>query len=202
VRPGQLVVNWQVTVHIRLIGAAEGCRGGAWLGFTAGHCRVRVRERDDLPGRLRRLGSAPGLGDDEQARVLPAAERAGERAAIEFNGRQRLAALAHPHAAPARDVGVPDRTLGVGANAVRVIAGCLCPHPPVMQVAVAADVIAGEPARVRVGHDQRGAVGGDRHAVGDARSSATWLTAPSAVTRTIRPGANSPPGKSKPMAFT
>jgi hypothetical protein len=65
------------------------------------------------------------------------------------------------------DVGVPDGTLGVRADSVRVVARRLRPHAPVAEPAVAADVVAGEPVRVRLGHDQRGTVGADRHPVGE-----------------------------------
>jgi hypothetical protein len=108
-----LIINWQATVHTRLVSATVECSAGAWPGLRPAGAGCACREREDLPGRLRRLGSAAGLGDDEQARALPPAERAGERAAIEYDGGQHLPALAHPHAAPVSHVGVPDRALGV-----------------------------------------------------------------------------------------
>ena len=40
------------------------------------------------------------------------------------------------------------------------------PRSPVGQVAVLTDVVGREPVAAGLGHDQRGAVGGDRHAVG------------------------------------
>ena len=49
-------------------------------------------------GGPRRPGSAGVLADDEQARVLPSAERAGEGGAVQVDRGPHLAAHAHPHA--------------------------------------------------------------------------------------------------------
>src|SRR5215831_15891987 len=127
----------------------------------------RRRERHDPAARLPRFGLAPVLSDDEQVRVLPAAERAGEGAAIQVGRGQHLTALAHPNTVLVGYVGVPGGALGVHADSVRVVAGRLRPYPPVAEAAVPADVVGGEAVPVRLGNDQRRAVLGDRHAVGE-----------------------------------
>src|SRR5215472_7316004 len=70
----------------RLIGAAPA--ESLWL-MPAG-ARCGRWERHDPSGGLRRPGPAIDLAHDEQARVLPAAERAGEGAAIQLDRGQHL----------------------------------------------------------------------------------------------------------------
>jgi hypothetical protein len=87
------------------------------------------------PARWRRPGTASGLADDEQARVLSAAERAGKGAAIQVDSCQHFAALPHTGTVLVADVGVPDGALGIYADSVRVIAGVSAytrrlPRPP------------------------------------------------------------------------
>src|SRR5260221_13214220 len=94
-------------------------------GSRSPRARCGRREGDDLPARWRWLGSAPGLADDEQARVLPAAERAGESAAIQVDCGQHLTTLAHTNTVLVADVGVPDGALGIHADSCRVVCGRL-----------------------------------------------------------------------------
>src|SRR5260370_23872959 len=77
-----------------------------WSGLPG--ARRGRRERRDPPAGLRRPGSAEVLADDEQARVLAPAERAGEGAPVQADWGQRPAALAHPHAGLVAHVGIPD----------------------------------------------------------------------------------------------
>ena len=66
-----------------------------------------------------------------------------------------------------RDGGVPDRALGIDADAVRRLAVAGRHDPPVGQADPRASMVpAGEPVGVRLGHDQRRLVD-DRHAVGE-----------------------------------
>ena len=123
-------------------------------------------EHNDLPGRFGRLRAAPLLADDVQLRSIAAAERAGESTSVQFHRGKNLAALAHPHAVSVTHVGVPDRALGIDTDPVGVVIPGVRPRPPVNEVAVRTDVVGGEPVAVGLGHDQRGAIGGDRHAVG------------------------------------
>src|SRR6266481_8158275 len=116
----------------------RGRRPTYWSGLPG--ARRGRRERHDPPAGLRRLGSAEVLADDEQARVLAPAERAGEGATVQVDRGQHLAALAHPHAVLVTHVGVPDGALGIDADPVWVVAGRLRPHPPVDQAAVRADL--------------------------------------------------------------
>src|SRR5919107_472833 len=65
------------------------------------------------PGRLVHvLHTAPFGGEHEQRTPIRAAEHAGEGGAVEVDRLQHLPALADPHTAPVRHVGVPDRALG------------------------------------------------------------------------------------------
>jgi len=112
---------------------ARCCTGTGWSRSPG--ARDGRREGHDPPGRWRRPGSAPGLAGDEQARVLPAAERAGKGAAIQVDSCQHLAALPHTGTVLVADVGVPDGALGIYADSVRVIAGVSAytrrlPRPP------------------------------------------------------------------------
>jgi hypothetical protein len=126
---------------------------------------VRGREGDHLPAGRPRLGPAIVLADDEQARVLFPAERAGEGAAVQLDRGQHSAALPHPYTMLVAHVGVPDSALGIDADPVRMVTGRLRPHPPVAKAAVCADVIGRELAGVGLGNDERPAVRGDRHPV-------------------------------------
>src|SRR5260370_19339251 len=125
--------------------AAGGHRGSGLPG-----ARRRRRERRAPPAGLRRPGSAEVLADDEQARVLAPAERAGEGATVQVDRGQHLAALAHPHALLVTHVGVPDSALGIDADPVWVIAWRLRPHPPAAEAAVRADGVCLETARVLI----------------------------------------------------
>jgi len=80
----------------------------------------------------------------------------------ELGALQDVAALGDPdNRVPGG--GDPDRALGVEADAVG--AEMIGEHAPVRQPAVRADVERGEPARERLGNDQRPVVGCDDHAV-------------------------------------
>src|SRR5215469_524710 len=95
------------------------CRALAGSGSAGAGCGRR--ERHDPPAGLPRLGPSIVLADDEQPRVRPAAERAGEGTAIQVNCGQHRTALAHADTVLVADVGVPDGTLGIHADPVRVI---------------------------------------------------------------------------------
>jgi hypothetical protein len=58
-------------------------------------------------------------------------------------------------------------------------------HPPPRQPAVAVDAERGEPARERLGDDQRPAVRSDAKPLGNWMSPATWRGCPSGVTSLI-----------------
>ena len=83
---------------------------------------------------------------------------------LEFDTLQDFAALGYAgDREPA--CGHPHRAFGVHADAVGP--QTLGEHPPPRQPAVAVDVERGEPARERLGDDQRPAVRSDDHAVGE-----------------------------------
>ena len=91
------------------------------------------------------LHSGPLSGAYEQGRAVIAAEHAGERAAVELHAIEHLATLADAHATTIADVGVPDRSFRVEADAVWRVVADLCPDAPVRQWAVDVDVERGEP---------------------------------------------------------
>jgi hypothetical protein len=158
----EVVVVHQVTRRSRPV-AVTGRFRVAMTGLPCARCRSR--ERHDPPGGFRRLGSAPVLADDEQLRVLPPAERAGEGSPVQVDRGQYLAALADTHTVLFADVGVPDSAVGIHVDPIRVVARRLRPNPPVVEAAVPADVEGREPVGVRLGNDQRPTVRGDRHPV-------------------------------------
>jgi hypothetical protein len=103
-------------------------------------------------------------GADEQGPPVRAAERQGERRAVlaEFHALQDFAALGD--ADDREPAGLhPDRAFGVHADSVG--AEARGEHPSSRQPAVGVDVERGEPARERLGDDQRPAVRSDDHAV-------------------------------------
>ncbi len=64
------------------------------------------------------LRPRPVRGDHEESGAIRSAEHAGERATIEMDALQDLAALADAHAAAITDIGLPDRAITVEADAV------------------------------------------------------------------------------------
>src|SRR5699024_1563782 len=82
-----------------------------------------------------------------------------------FDGGEHRTALGDPHAVFVADVCVPDGPGRIEADPVRIIAGGHSPHSPVAERSVGGDVVRGQPLGIRLGHDQRGTVGGDRHSV-------------------------------------
>ena len=154
----------------RLRDAPRTAGSGSFVSTTpvrASRRPARGQGRNDPPGGPPRLRSAVVLADDEQVRVVPPAERASEGAPVQLERGQHLATLAHPHAVLVAHVGVPDSALGIDTDPVWVIARSLGPHPPVAEATVRADVVRREPVGVRLSDDQRSAVRGDRHPVGE-----------------------------------
>jgi len=122
-------------------------------------------------GHLGHLLHPPPLRrDDEQRATIRPTQHAGEAPAVELDGLQHFAAFAHAHAALVRHVGIPDRALGIEADAVGRTVSEVGPHAAMVQAAVGRDVEGGELSAVRLGNDQAGVVGRDGHAVrkGDA----------------------------------
>jgi len=117
-------------------------------------------------------------GADEQGLPVRAAEHQRERRAVlvEFDPLQDFTTVGHPDNGESARL-APDRAVGVQADAVWPEP--LGEHPPPRQSTVGVDVERGEPARERLGDDQRPAVGGDDHAVGelDVASDLTQLPA-------------------------
>jgi tellurite resistance protein TerC len=103
----------------------------------------------------------------EQGPAIGAAEGAGKAASVEVDRAEHGPAFADPDAALVRNVRVPDRALGVQGDAVRRGVAQVGPHPAPRQPAVGPYVERGEPPGVRLGDDQRPAVRGDRHPVGE-----------------------------------
>jgi hypothetical protein len=135
----------------------------------------------------------------EQRLIIGAAEGAGEAAAIELDRLQNLAAFADAHATEVRDVRVPHGPFGVEADAVGWDSVAkLRPDSPAREGAVGGDVERGQLVGVGLGQNQRELSGVTTIPLGNATPSATSLAAPSDVTKAIVPGANSPPGNSKP----
>ena len=78
-----------------------------------------------------------------------------------------VAALADADAALVRDVGVPDGSFGVDADAVGHSVAELGPDTTVGQAAVVGDLVGGQPLGVGLADDQGLVVAGHRHAVGE-----------------------------------
>src|SRR4029078_10604996 len=92
------------------------------------HARHRRLDRDDLAGAFSKqlgnlLETTPLGDDDEQGAAIVPAEHAGEGAAIELHAAEDLTALADADASLAGDIGEPDRTVSVHADAIRAEAG-------------------------------------------------------------------------------
>jgi hypothetical protein len=143
------------------------------------------------------VGRAPLDGQDEQGLPVRSAEHQRKRCPVlgKFDALQDFAALGDAdRRVPGR--ADPDRTLGVQADAVR--AEAVGEDPPVGQPSVGVDIERGQPARERLGDDQRPVIGVMTMPLGNWMSSATWRSSPSGVTSLIQPGLGaSPPTKSK-----
>ncbi len=100
------------------------------------------------------------------------------------------------------DVGVPERTGGVEADAVGVVAGRRGPGARLAERAVGGDGYAVSFSPYDSATTSVEPSGLMAMPFGNASPSATTRTEPSASTRTTDPGRNSPPGNSKPMVFT
>src|SRR5229473_2410835 len=85
-------------------------------------------------------GTAPLLRHHEQRCVSGAPEHAREAAAVKLDRLEHLTALADPHAAPVRDIPVPDGAFGVEADAIRDTAVEIGPHALAGQGAVGRDI--------------------------------------------------------------
>ena len=109
--------------------------------------------QDDPVGRA---GAAVVVGDDEQRAAVVAAEHAREAAAVDIDGVQHLATFGDTGAPLTGNAGVPDRPLGVGADAVgsrpRSEVG---PHPPVDQLTRVGDRPRRQPVGVRLRDHER-----------------------------------------------
>jgi len=146
----------------------------------------------------------PGGSDDEQGGPAGPAKHASEAPSVEFDGLQDHAALGDAHAPLVGHVGVPDGVLLVSTDAVRDAIAQVGPDASAGQGAVGVDV---------KGHE---VVAGRRSAtirvelsavtvipLGNAMSSATRRTEPSAATMNTKPGRNSSPATGlKPARLT
>src|SRR5258708_26382059 len=80
---------------------------------------------------VRRAGAAVVVGHDEQCPAVAPAEHAREAAAVDRDVVEHYATLGDTSASLTGNAGVPDRTFGVGADAVRGRPGPeIGPHPP------------------------------------------------------------------------
>ena len=130
----------------------SGCSRGRDQGRPA--CGTSTRSVSTIPSPTWPVVVA--VGDDVEGAPVVVAEHAGEAAAVGGHGLQHLAALGDADAALVGDVGVPDRALGVEADAVgRGALAEVGPDPPVDEVARVGDRERGEPVGVRLGDDQR-----------------------------------------------
>src|SRR5215207_5598774 len=77
------------------------------------------------------LEALPLGREHEQSLAAGSTEHAGEGPAIEVHRPQHLTTLADPYAAPARYVGVPDGSVGIEADPVRMPVPEVGPDPPV-----------------------------------------------------------------------
>jgi DNA-binding transcriptional LysR family regulator len=133
--------------------------------------RGRVGHQDLSCSRLCDLGNllhAPPLGRDEkQGALAGAAEHAREAAAVKVDRLQYMTAFADADAPFVGDIAVPDRVIGIEADAVGDAVAEVGPHTPRRQTSVRADVEGSEPLPVRLGNNQCGGVGRDGHAIGE-----------------------------------
>ena len=82
---------------------------------------VRGLEGEHLTGSgsVRHAGRTPPVGGDQEQRApIGTAERASEAAAVELHRVEDRASLAYAHRALVGDVAVPDRPVGIEADAV------------------------------------------------------------------------------------
>ena len=147
---------------------------------------------------------APPLGGhDEQRGPAGPPQSAGEATPVQLDDLQHLAALGHPHAPLSRHIGVPDRALRIGTDAV----GTPSPRsaqtrrpesPPSAPMSKPASWCPYESATIRVELSRS-----PPSRSGTRCRSATCCTVPSAVTRETAPGANASPAIGlKPAPFT
>src|SRR4029453_12683341 len=108
---------------------------------------------------------------NEQRFLVSAAEHAGKAATISIDCLQHLATFADPHAALVRNVRVPDRAVGIEADAVGSTVAEIGPNMSVGQAAVRSDVECGKPLAVRLSNNQRSIIGSHRHAIQIGRAS-------------------------------
>src|SRR5215469_3440442 len=109
----------------------------------------------------------PFGGHNEQCRPVRTAQSAGKCAAIQCNALQDRAAFSDADAPLVGHIGVPDGVLRVDADAVRDALTEVGPSASVGQSTVLVDTEGHQAVSIRVSGDQRGVVGGHRHAVGE-----------------------------------
>src|ERR1700683_1922299 len=63
---------------------------------------------------------APFIGDHEQCAMVRTAEHAGKTSAIEFHCLEHFSTFPHTNTASVRNIGVPDRVLGIDTDPIRV----------------------------------------------------------------------------------
>src|SRR5215470_14837434 len=140
-RKGKWTTRWTDTYRLRPTGTRCGSLNGE-------HLTRSRRIRPPTGGRI--LGS-----HQKQGPPVSATQHAGEAAAVEIDGLQNLAALAHAHAMFGGNVRVPDSIFSIEADAVGGVATEFCPGSPVGQIAGSIDVEGRQFVSVRFGDDQR-----------------------------------------------
>jgi len=131
--------------------------------------RWRVNHEHLSCSRSRNVGNfihaTPFRRENEQRFPVGTAKHARETAAISIDRLQRLATFADADATFVRNVGVPDRAIGVEADAVGNARAEIGPDSSVRQTAIQSDVECGDPFAMGLSNDQRSIVGSYGHAI-------------------------------------